>query len=271
MNAFMRNGKSMAFLDIGSGPVLLFGHGYLCDSSMWQPQLDVLSHQYRCIVPDFWAHGASDDKPDTTGSLRDYADDVLALMDHLAIEQFSVIGLSSGGVWGTELTLKAPSRVQALVLLDTFVGYEPEITKEKYLALLNQIQHNQSVSEDVIETLSKLYFANNATVDNPALLRSFRHRLESLKGASAESIAKVGHMVFDRRDAFDDIEILALPTLVMVGADDKIRSPLESQLQHDAIDGSEYVIIPNAGHMSNLEQPETVTAAIADFLKRHNV
>ena len=109
MNTFTINSKIMHYLDIGEGPVLVFGHSYLWDSEMWEPQIDVLSKQYRCIVPDLWAHGQSDAAPAKTRTLKDYACDVMSLIDdHLEIDTFSLIGLSVGGMWGAELTALAP-------------------------------------------------------------------------------------------------------------------------------------------------------------------
>ncbi|NMS58411.1 alpha/beta fold hydrolase, partial [Vibrio parahaemolyticus] len=118
-------GQQLAYLDKGEGPVLLFGHSYLWDSQMWAPQVEVLSQSFRCIVPDLWAHGESDAAPASTQSLADYAQHMLALMDHLDIEEFSIVGLSVGGMWGAELTAQAPQRVKSLVLMDTFIGWEP--------------------------------------------------------------------------------------------------------------------------------------------------
>lgn len=269
MNTFKRNGKNMAYLDIGQGPVLLLGHSYLWDNTMWQPQVEVLSQRYRCIVPDLWAHGQSDAAPLQTANLQDYANDVLALMDHLSIDTFSVVGLSVGGMWGAELAIKAPTRVSALVMMDTFVGFEPEVTKAKYFGMFDVIEQQKMIPAPMLDMIVPLFFANNAASDNPALVSAFSQKLAALEGQAAVDIVTIGRMVFDRRDTFDDIEKLTLPVLVMVGAEDKPRPPLEAQLMHDAINGSEYKVIPQSGHICNLEQPSLVTEALEAFLAKH--
>lgn len=266
MSTFTIDNKSMHFLDKGEGPVLVFGHSYLWDSAMWAPQVDALSQHYRCIVPDLWSHGQSDSAPEKTRSLRDYADDVLALLDHLNIENFSVIGLSVGGMWGAELALKAPARMQSLVLMDTFIGFEPEVSHAKYFAMLDTIADLQVVPAPMVDVITPMFFARNAEENSPELVAQFRSHLASLQGPQALDITRIGRMVFGRRDTFEDVEKLTLPTLVMVGAEDSPRPPLEAQLMHDAIDGSKYVIIPAAGHISNLEQPEFVTKQLVEFL-----
>lgn len=268
MGTFTIDNKTMHFLDKGEGPVLVFGHSYLWDSAMWAPQIEVLSQHYRCIVPDLWSHGQSESAPEKTRTLRDYADDILALLDHLEIESFSVIGLSVGGMWGAELALKAPARVKSLVLMDTFIGYEPEVMHAKYFSMLDTIAEQKAVPAPLVDTIVPMFFARNAAEENPELVDNFRKHIESLQGEQAVDVTRIGRMVFGRRDTFEEVEKLTLPTLIMVGAEDSPRPPLEAQLMHDAIDGSEYAVIPAAGHISNLEQPELVTSKLVQFLAK---
>ncbi|MCG9727221.1 alpha/beta fold hydrolase [Vibrio brasiliensis] len=270
MNKFAIDGCEMAYQDVGQGPVIVFGHSYLWDSKMWAPQVEALSQHYRCIVPELWAHGHSDFAPGSTRSLADYAQQILALMDDLDIETFSLVGLSVGGMWGTELVSLAPQRVKSLVLMDTFVGLEPEVTHKKYFAMLDTISQVQAVPEPIVEAVTPLFFANDVQQDNPQLAEQFAQYLMALKGEQAAEIARVGRMVFGRRDQIEEIEKFALPVLIAVGQEDKPRPVLESYLMHDSISGSELIQIPKAGHISNLEQPEFVTEMLINFLDRHH-
>jgi pimeloyl-ACP methyl ester carboxylesterase len=271
MNKFEIEGQQLAYLDKGEGPVLLFGHSYLWDNQMWAPQIEVLSQSYRCIVPDLWAHGESDAAPASTRSLVDYAQHMLALMDHLEIEQFSIVGLSVGGMWGAELTAQAPQRVKSLVLMDTFIGLEPEVTHKKYFAMLDTISQVQAVPAPIVEAVTPLFFANNAEQVSPELVASFKQSLEALQGERAVEVARVGRMVFGRRDVIEDSEMFALPTLIAVGREDKPRPVFESYLMNDCITGSELVEIPEAGHISSLEQPEFVNKMLLSFLNKVHV
>jgi len=133
-------GRRMAYLDEGQGPVLLFGHSYLWDSAMWAPQIEALKGRYRCIVPELWGHGDSDVLPDGGCTLATLARDHLALLDALGIEVCVLVGLSIGGMWGVELARMAPDRIKGLVLMDSFVGLEPQITCERYLGMLAMIE-----------------------------------------------------------------------------------------------------------------------------------
>ena len=268
MNTFTVNGSTMRYLDQGEGPVLLMGHSYLWDHTMWVPQIEVLSQHYRCIVPDLWAHGGSDAAPSQTLTLKDYAKDLLALMDHLAIDSFSVVGLSVGGMWGAELAALAPERVKSLVMMDTFVGLEPEVTHAKYFGMLDAITAAELVPAPIVDAVVPMFFAKDAETASPELVARFRASLSELKGQRAVDVATIGRKIFGRREMFDDIEQFTLPTLIMVGMEDTPRPPLEAQLMHDTIKHSEYVLIPKAGHISNLEQPQFVTDKLVEFLAK---
>ncbi|MCH1930108.1 alpha/beta hydrolase [Shewanella sp. A25] len=260
------DGRQLSYLDIGSGPILLFGHSFLWDSQMWAPQLEVLSQHYRCIVPDLWGHGASDSMPENTKSLLDIAAQMLKLMDSLGVAEFSLIGLSVGAMWGAELVLKAPDRVKSIVMLDSFIGYEPEITRAKYLAMLDKIKNEGNISAPLIQQISALFFADNASINSAQTVEQFEQYLASLTTDQLGPLIDLGRLIFSRRDTMDFAEQFTLPCLIMVGIQDKSRTVLESYLMHDAIDGSQFVHIPDAGHISNLEQAEFVTAKISTFL-----
>ncbi|MCL9775087.1 alpha/beta fold hydrolase [Vibrio methylphosphonaticus] len=269
MKQFSIDGQMMAYQDIGSGPVVIFGHSYLWDSKMWAPQIEVLSQHYRCIVPDFWSHGESESAPASMRNLTHYAEHILALMDELKIATFSVVGLSVGGMWGAELTALAPSRVKSLVMMDTFVGLEPEVMHTKYFAMLDTITQVRAVPEPILEAVVPMFFAQDAKNTTPELVDTFATKLSNVQGDKAVEIARIGRMVFGRRDLCDELEKFALPTLIAVGAEDKPRPVLESYLMQDLVSGSELMVIPAAGHISNLEQPELVTSKLTEFLTQY--
>lgn len=256
-------GRELSFLDIGQGPVLLLGHSYLWDSDMWAPQIAHLSQHYRCIVPDLWGHGLSGALPSNCRNLKDIAAHMLSLMDHLQIEKFSVIGLSVGAMWGAELALKAPTRVQSLVMLGSFIGYEPEITRDKYYAMLEVINNEQTISDKIINTITPIFFANHPKTE---LVEIFKEKLKHFDSSNLDNLYQIGRMIFGRRDTMDDAHLLTLPCLIMTGVEDKARSVLEGYLMHDAIDGSEFVHIPDCGHISTLEQPDFINHRLSSFL-----
>ncbi|MGY2499009.1 alpha/beta fold hydrolase, partial [Klebsiella pneumoniae] len=95
------------------------------------------------------------------------------------IDNFSVIGLSVGAMWGAELVLKAPTRVNSLVMLDSFIGFEPEITRAKYDNMLDLIENAGVIPPTLLSAISPLFFANNAINNNPELVAGFEQYLAS--------------------------------------------------------------------------------------------
>ncbi len=269
MQSFSIDGQTMRYLDVGQGEVIVFGHSYLWDSKMWQAQIESLSQHYRCIVPDFWGHGESDPHPQSMTSLNDYARHILALLDHLGIEQFSVAGLSFGGMWGVELVMLAPQRVKTLALLNTFVGLEPEVNCIKYNGMFELIRQAQCIPPSLAEQIVPLFFAQTSLDGLEEYVSRFQSYLAEMPVQQALEMIALGKMIFSRPDRFEQLEQFALPVLIISGAQDRSRTPLESYLMHDSITGSELHVLPDAGHTSAVESADEVTALLSEFFSRH--
>ena len=255
-------GRRLAYLDEGQGPVLLFGHSYLWDSAMWAPQVEALKGQYRCIVPELWGHGDSDPVPAGSCSLATLARDHLALLDALGIDDFVLVGLSIGGMWGVELAQLAPARLKGLVLMDSFVGWEPQIPCERYLAMLAAIEQLGSIPAPIVEQVAPLFFANRP---DEALMAAFRARLAAWPADKVASLVAVGRAFVSRDDRMEWLEEIRVPSLVMTGCEDKARPVLEGYLMAEAL-GCPFKEIPAAGHISTLENPVFVNQVLAEFL-----
>lgn len=255
-------GRQLAYLDEGQGPVLLFGHSYLWDSAMWAPQVAALKGQYRCVVPELWGHGDSDALPEGPCSLATLARDHLALLDALGVDEFVLVGLSIGGMWGLELARLAPTRLKGLVLMDSFVGWEPQIPCERYLAMLAAIEQLGSIPAPIVEQVAPLFFAHQP---DAALMAGFKARLASWPADKVASLVAVGRSFVTREDRMEWLEEITVPSLVMTGCEDKARPVLEGYLMAETL-ACPFKEIPAAGHISTLENPEFVNRALAEFL-----
>ncbi|MGL5093160.1 MAG: alpha/beta fold hydrolase [Aeromonas sobria] len=255
-------GRQMAYLDEGQGSVLLFGHSYLWDSAMWAPQVEALKGSYRCIVPELWGHGDSDVLPEGACTLATLAHDHLALLDALGIEECVLVGLSIGGMWGVELARMAPNRIKGLVLMDSFVGLEPQITCERYLAMLVMIEQQGTVPAPIIEQVAPIFFANQP---DATLLADFKARLAAWPRDKIAAMVAVGRSFVTREDRIEWLEEMAVPALVMTGCEDKARPVLEGYLMAEVL-ACRFKEIPAAGHISTLENPAFVNQALAEFL-----
>ncbi|MED7789606.1 alpha/beta fold hydrolase [Francisella sp. 19X1-34] len=167
------------YLDSGEGFPILFGHSFLWTNKMWQPQIESLSKSYRCIVPDLWGHGDSGSVPEDTESLGDLANEMLSLLDHLGIQKFGIVGLSVGGMWAVEMALKVPERVKFMVLMDTFMGIEPEKSKNEYFGMLDLIGKMGTIPEPIITQVAPNFFSKSTQQTKPTLVTEFSNNLSS--------------------------------------------------------------------------------------------
>ena len=256
-----------------TGPVLIFCHGLLASSHMWQAQLDHFSKQYRCIAIDLWGHGLSTSIPESTKNLQDVANDILHLMDSLNIEQAILIGHGAGGAIAAELVLKAPTRINKLVMLNSFIGFEPQVNCVKYQGWMAQISNEQAISTTMAQLLAPLFFSKKidrliqADPQLAAELDAFTAQLTNTKPEHINGLLKFANMAIFKRDTLELIEQFTLPCMIAVGVEGHFRTGLEAYLMNDSIDGSKLVNLPLGGHFANIEQAVLFNQNLTDFLK----
>jgi pimeloyl-ACP methyl ester carboxylesterase len=260
------HGQDLHYLDCGAGFPVLFGGSYLWDAAVWAPQVEGLSARYRCIVPELWGHGKSGVIPEVPYSMSKLAGDMRGLVDALGLEQFAIVGLSVGGMWGIEMALDCPARVKALVLMDTAAGEEPPATKALYFGMLDLMERVGAMSPPLAEQVVPIYFAPETLTGNPTLVEGFRRSLLEMGTDRLASIVALGRAIFSRPSLRERLGEIRCPTLVAVGRHDRPRPVSESQALADAVAGARLEIIERAGHISSLEQPKRVLAMLESFL-----
>lgn len=258
--------KHLAYEEFGQGSPILFGHSYLWSASMWAPQIQAFSGEFHCIVPDLWGHGKSDSLPTIPYSIEDLADVHYQLLDKLNIDRCAVVGLSVGGMWGVQLALTHPERVSALVLMDTSVAPDPAETQQRYLGMAAMVEQLGQFPESMVEQIIPLFFAPATLENQPALVEGFKQQLLNWPIEKIPSTVALSQTIFSRASLMERLSELSMPTLVMVGENDLSRPPHEAKAMAVAIPGCEYVVIPRAGHVPNLEQPELVNQVLYNFL-----
>ncbi len=260
------DGSTLHVRVVGSGPAVLLGHSYLLDGTMWDAQIDALAAHYSLILPDMWGHGESGALPSGTRDMRDIARQHLALLDQLGIARCAVVGMSLGGMWGAELALMAPERVSSLALFDTSLAAEPDASRVRYFGMLDLVEQSASIPPPIVATVLDLFFTASIDRERPGLREQVAERLRRWNPERLrDSIAPLGRITFGRREALDALGALKMPALVATGASDKARTPAEGLAMAERI-GCPFALVPDAGHIANLEAPDFVTRLLLDFL-----
>jgi YbgC/YbaW family acyl-CoA thioester hydrolase len=255
------NGVSLAVDIRGKGPAILFIHGYPLDHSMWEPQLEAFDGWMR-IAPDLRGMGQSD-APDLGYSMATYAEDLLALMTALGLEQVVLCGLSMGGYVAFEILRRAPDRIRGLILMDTRA--EADTAEIRKARDAEAAKAREGGAEAIAAGMIGRLFAPSAAVERPEMVDQVRRVMASTPHSGL--LGAIGALR-DRPDSFSLLPRLTeLPALVVVGEEDKLTPPDRAQAMADALPHGELVVIPGAGHLSPLERPEAVNTALSAFLQ----
>jgi pimeloyl-ACP methyl ester carboxylesterase len=235
---------------------------------MWKPQVEAISASYRCIVPDLWGHGRSESPPAIPYSVEELAEDMWTFTEALGLEQFAVVGLSVGGMWGAQLTLNHPEAVSALVLMDTYLGPEPAETYARYFGMLDIVERTGAIPAPMQDAIAPLFFSPVTFGRTPDMVTQFKADLSALDPTRIPGIVGIGRGIFSRTSQLGRLPEIAAPTMIIVGADDHSRPPHEARQMAEGIPGAKLEVIADAGHISNLEQPGQVTELLQRFLRK---
>ena len=264
----VREGMSFNYEEVGEGFPVVFGHSYLWNLEMWRPQIEELSKSFRCIVPDLWGHGESSTFEDKETSIKQLADDFYAFTQALELKEFAIVGLSVGGMWGTQLALDHPEAVKGLVVMDSFVGPEPKPTLDKYFGLLAMIEQAGAVPPPLADQITPMFFSPYTMEHKQELPTAFHQSLCDMPKEKVHTVVTLGRAIFARESLLERLPELKMPCMMIVGEDDMPRPPHESKQMADLIHACEVKLIPESGHICNLEQPEMVNEILDNFLSK---
>ena len=262
MKVVRANGLEIAYERAGEGPPLVFAHGAAVDGRMWQPQLAALADEFTVVAWDEPGAGRSSDVPADFG-LPDYANSLAALIEAVSLGPAHVAGLSWGGTVVLELYRHHPGLVATLILIDTYAGWKGSLPEEEVRARVEGARQMLAApAEEFDPTLPGLFAG-----DPPA---RFVPLLEDMAADVRPESLRVQLFVMADADQRDLLPRITVPTLLIWGEQD-VRSSLSVARQFDrAIPDTKLVVIPQCGHVSNLEQPERVNEAVREFCRANS-
>ncbi|HKE56060.1 MAG TPA: alpha/beta fold hydrolase [Pyrinomonadaceae bacterium] len=262
MTKLLVNDIQIAYADVGTGPPVVLLHGYPFDRTLWTDQVARLANRYRFVTPDLRGHGDSDVGAGVA-TMDAMAADVAVLMDSLNISHAIIGGLSMGGYVTLAFYRNYPARVKALVLADTRPQADTEEAKQIRAQQVEQVLA-KGMSPIVDAMLPKL-LAPETVSKRPEVVKRIRDMMFKTKPGGAAAALQGMACRYNQGELLSKINV---PTLIVVGSEDAITPVPDSERMHAAISGSRLVIIENAGHVSNVEQPEQFNQAFSDFLAR---
>jgi len=255
------DGRNVRYLDAGIGwPVVLI-HAFPLNADMWRPQLERVPEGWRFIAPDLRGFGPDATPASGPITLDDMAGDIAALLDELAIDPAVIGGLSMGGYITLALFRRAPERFSGMILADTKAQADtPEgLDGRRKMIALARAEGSAGVAQSMLpKLLGKTTFERR-----PEIPHKVRAMIET---AGTDGIMAAVAAMMGRPDSTSDLARISCPTLVVVGEEDGLTPVTDAVALQNQIARSRLVILPQAGHLSNLEVPDGFALALADFL-----
>lgn len=253
----------MSYEDSADRVPLLWIHGYPLSNLLWDPQVYDLADLVRHIAPNLRGHGVS--KPtEPPYSMAMFADDCIALLDDIGITEPVILGgLSMGGYVAFEICRRHPERIQGMILCSTRAGADSEEAKAARDKAA-EVAKSEGV-EAIVESMLPKLLAPRTLREDPELVDYVR---ELMLETSVEGVVGALAAIRDRHDSVGDLPLFDLPTLIIHGAEDQLIPVSEAQLMADELPDARLVVIPDAGHLPNLERPEAFGDAAREFLQK---
>ena len=256
------NGIQIEYDVQGEGPWVVMSHSLACAGAMWDEQAQALKGKYKVLRFDTRGHGGSD-APAEAYTLDMLADDLHGLLGKLGVGSPHFVGLSMGGMIGMTYALKYPRAFKSLVLCDTSSRIPPEA--KPVWAERIQIATEQGM-EPLVEPTLKRWFTEPFLAKRNSVIERVANMIRK---TPARGYVGCCHAI-PQIDLTDKLGAITCPVQVIVGDKDVGTPVAMSEAIHQAIPNSELVIIPDASHLSNLEQPGAFNAALLKFLARMN-
>lgn len=258
------NGINIEYETAGarSGVPVVFIHGFPFSKETWKPQVEVLKKNYYTVTFDVRGHGGSD-VGDGQYTVEYFVDDLFGLLEHLKLSKVIGVGLSMGGYILLRAAERHPNRFRGLVLCDT--RSEADNNEGKVKRALQAKSIKTDGVQQFAETFLKSVFYEKTFQTKPDVIVSIRKIIEK---ASPISVAGTLIALAARTDCTPSLYTITVPTLILVGQYDSLTPPSAAYSMKEKIPQAQLYIIPDAAHVSNLENPEEFNRRLIEFLNK---
>jgi pimeloyl-ACP methyl ester carboxylesterase len=257
-----KTNAACAYRDEGQGLAVMWLHAFPLDGEMWQPQLAALSAAgYRGLAIDLPGFGASTALPGWT--IDSAADAIAELLLQLQIPAVVLGGESMGGYIALAFARRHPQQLAGLILADTRAAADDAAARKRREKMIEDLR--QQGAAVVVDNLLSQLVSDHTRRRQPELVEQIRRMaLRQTPDALIDALLALR----DRPDASPHLSAIRVPTLVLVGEHDTITPPLAAARLAGSIHSAQLQYIPEAGHLSNLENPQAFNSAVLEFLQR---
>lgn len=255
------NGIRLHYEAAGEGErAILFAHGGGADASQWLPQMEFFHRHFRVIAYDGRGHGRSE-APDGDTSVDILTEDLFGLLRALDLERCTVVGLSLGGVVAMNMAVRHPDSVDSLVLVSTAAEIDEEMQRNFEESARIALETGMGA---FAAGFCAVVFSDRFKRERPESVEFYRKRIAAgSPGGYAAAIRALAR----QPSLLGKLRAIAVPTLVVAGEVETLpRSHERARKIRDAIPGADLALIPEAGYMANVEQPERFNAVVSTFL-----
>lgn len=256
------NGAELFYETVGAGEPVVLLNGIMMTTQSWALQTAPLAERYRCILHDFRGQLRSP----APGPIRmeQHVEDLAALLDDLEVDSAHLVGTSYGAEVGLLFALAYPERVQSLALVAAVSHVEPLLHRQVRL----WADTARDAPERLYEVSAPHNFSNRFLAEHPEAVERGRARLAEHPPAFFHAFAELCE-AFLELNVRDRLVEIAAPTLVLCGEEDALKPVSYSRIIARQIAGTEFIVIPEAGHAVVIERADTVNTALLGFLSKH--
>ena len=247
-------------------PTVVLLHAFPFDRHVWDGVIDVLAEaDWDVVVPDLRGFGESsygDDGPDDEPALSWMARDVLGILDRMGVSAAVFAGISMGGYVAMEIVRQDPARVAGIALVDTKATADSDEARANRLKVAEQVLAagaTEALSRAMVPTL----LGTTSLEERPDVVAQVTAWIGA---ADPQAVAWAQRAMAARPDSLADLASLAVPALVVWGIEDGMSPRTEQDLMVDALRDARLVVVTESGHLSTVEAPEQVAAALVTFL-----
>lgn len=254
----------VAYARAGSGSVVVFLHGIGGNRTNWTEQLLGVAPYFTCIAWDALGYGDSDD-PDRGLEFGHFADELISFLDQLSVERAHLVGLSMGGHIALDVVSRYAKRVGTITLASSSAGLGllSDEARRKFVATRLEPLQNGKTPAQIADLVADLLIGRLATSE---IRERLRLSLAAIRPKPYTDTVRA-IVTTDFRPALNSISV---PTLIVVGEDDRVLPPVESEFLAARIPASRFFVMKKAGHLCNIEAPDVFNSILLKFLSEHS-